>query len=52
VSAPSSRVADGMVGRAQSFTSAQCFKGRARRPAARCRGHRTSKRASARHRAR
>jgi hypothetical protein len=52
VSAPSARVADGMVGRAQSFTSAQCFKGRARRPAAKCRGHRTSKRASARRRAR
>ena len=52
VSAPSARVADGMVGHAQSFTSGQCFKGRARRPAARCRGHRTSKRASARRRAR
>lgn len=52
VSAPSPRVADGMVGRAQTFTSAQCFKGRARRPAARCRGRRTSKRASARGRAR
>jgi hypothetical protein len=52
VSAPSPRVADGMVGRAQSFSSGQCFKGRARRPAARCRGRRTSKRASARHRAR
>jgi hypothetical protein len=52
VSAPSQRVADGMVGHAQTFTSAQCFKGRARRPAARCRGHRTSKPASARRRAR
>jgi hypothetical protein len=52
VSAPSPRVADGMVGRAQTFTSAQCFKGRARQLAAKCRGHRTSKRASARRRAR
>ena len=52
VSAPSQRVADGMVGHAQTFTSGQCFKGRARRPAARCRGHRTSKPASARRRAR
>ena len=53
MSAPSARVADGMVGHAQSFTSSQCRpKGRARRPAARCRGHRTSKRASARRRAR
>ena len=53
-SAPSARVADAMVGRAQSFTSRQCrrAKGRARRPAARCRGRRTSKRASARGRAR
>jgi hypothetical protein len=53
VSPPSPRVADGMVGRAQSLTSRQCRpKARARRPAARCRGHRTSKRASARRRAR
>ena len=53
VSAPSSRVADGMVGRAQRFTSSQCHsKARARRPAARCRGHRTSKRAAARRRSR
>jgi hypothetical protein len=52
-SAPSARVADAMVGRAQTFTSRQCrTKGRARRPAARCRGRRTSKRASARGRAR
>jgi hypothetical protein len=48
VSAPSPRVSDGMVGRAQTFTSSQCSRstGRARRPAATCRGHRTSKRAS------
>jgi hypothetical protein len=52
VSAPSPLVADGMAGHAQTFTSAQCFKGRARRPAAKCRGRRTSKRASARSRAR
>jgi hypothetical protein len=53
VSAPSARVADGMVGRAQSFTSNQCrSKARARRPAARCRGRKPSKRASARRRAR
>jgi hypothetical protein len=52
VSAPSARVADGKVGRAQTFTSAQCIKGRARRPAARCRGRRPSKPASARRRAR
>jgi hypothetical protein len=52
VSAPSSRVSDGMVGHAQTFTSGQCFKGPARRLAAKCRGHRTSKRASARRRAR
>jgi hypothetical protein len=50
VSAPSQRVADGMVGRAQTFTSAQCFKGRARRPAAKCRGRRTSKKTRARSR--
>jgi hypothetical protein len=52
VSAPSARVADGMVARPQTFTSSQCFKGRARRPAARCLGRRTSKPASARRRAR
>jgi hypothetical protein len=52
VSPPSQRVADGMVGRAQTFTSSQCFKGRARRPAAKCRGRRTSKPASAQRRAR
>jgi hypothetical protein len=49
VSPPSPRVADGMVGHAQSFT---CFRARARRPAARCRGRRTSERASARGRSR
>jgi hypothetical protein len=50
----SARVADAMVGRAQTFTSGQCrrSKGRARRPAARCRGRRTSERASRRARAR
>jgi hypothetical protein len=52
VSPPSARVADGMVGEAQTFTSGQCLKGRARPPAARCRGRRTSKRVSARGRAR
>jgi hypothetical protein len=45
----SARVADAMVGSAQTFTSGQCrSKGRARRPAARCRGRRTSERASRR----
>jgi hypothetical protein len=53
VSAPSARVADRMVGPAQTLTSKQCrTKGRARRPAARCRGRRTSKPASSRGRAR
>jgi hypothetical protein len=54
VSAPSSRVSDGMVGRAQTFSSSQCrsSKDQARRPAAKCRGHRTSKRASRRGRGR
>jgi hypothetical protein len=56
VSAPSPRVSDGMVGKAQTFTSGQCVvtsaKGRARRPAATCRDRRTSKRASRRSRAR
>ena len=52
-SPPSARVADAMVGRAQTFTSRQCrATGRARRPAARCRGRRTSERASRRGRAR
>ncbi len=52
-SAPSARVADAMVGRAQTVTSSQCrAKGRARRPAATCRGRRTSERASRRGRAR
>ena len=51
-SPPSGRVADGKVGHAQEFTSRRfrAAKGRARRPAARCRGHRTSKRAHRRSR--
>jgi hypothetical protein len=59
ISAPSARVSDGMVGRAQTFTSSQCrrakggrAKGRVRRPAAKCRGRKPSKKASARRRAR
>jgi hypothetical protein len=51
-SPPSGRVADGMVGHAQEFTSRSCrsSKARARRSAARCRGRRTSKRAQSRRR--
>jgi hypothetical protein len=51
-SPPTARVADGMVGHAETVSSSQCrrAKGRARRLAATCRGHRTSKRARARRR--
>src|SRR4051794_171392 len=52
-SPPSARVADGMVGRAQTMTSGSCrAKGRARKPPARCRGRRTSGRAASRARSR
>ena len=52
-SPPSARVADGMVGHAQTMTSSSCRpKGRARRPPARCRGRRTSTRAASRARSR
>jgi hypothetical protein len=45
----SGRVADGMVGRSQNVNSRSCRpKGRARRTAARCRGRRTSAKASQR----
>jgi hypothetical protein len=50
-SPPTARVADRMVGHAQSV-SCRRVKGRARRPPATCRGHRTSARASARARSR
>jgi hypothetical protein len=51
-SPPTARVADGMVGHAQTMSSSRCnrSKGRARRPAARCRGHRTSRAAAKRRR--
>jgi hypothetical protein len=51
-SPPTARVADGMVGHAQTMSSSQCSRprGRARRLAARCRGHRTSKAAAKRRR--
>jgi hypothetical protein len=52
-SPPSARVTDGMVGHAQTMTSPSCRpKGRARKPPARCRGHRTSRRAAGRARSR
>jgi hypothetical protein len=54
-SPPSARVTDGMVGHAQTMTSSSCRRrstGRARRPPARCRGHRTSGRAAGRARSR
>ena len=49
-SPPTARVADGMVGQAQTVSSSDCSKGRARRTAARCRGQRTSKAAAKRRR--
>jgi hypothetical protein len=51
-SPPTARVADGMVGQAQTVSSSSCRrpKGRARRTAATCRGHRTSKAAAKRRR--
>jgi hypothetical protein len=50
-SPPTARVADGMVGHAETVSSSQCrAKGRARRPAASCRGRRTSKAAAKRRR--
>ena len=53
-SPPSGRVADGKLGDAQQMTSGKCRRatGRARRPAARCRGRRTSAKASLRLRSR
>jgi hypothetical protein len=53
-SPPTARVAERMVGHAQSVSSSRCrhVRGRARRPPATCRGHRTSARASARVRSR
>jgi hypothetical protein len=54
-SPPTARVADGMVGHAETVSSSQCRRartstGRARRLAARCRGQRTSKAAAKRRR--
>jgi hypothetical protein len=51
-SPPTARVADGMVGHAETVSSSQCRrpKGRARRLAATCRGHRTSRAAAKRSR--
>jgi hypothetical protein len=51
-SPPTARVADGMVGHAETVSSSQCRrpKGRARRLAATCRGHRTSRAAAKRRR--